>query len=121
MQKIFFVSLFLANPLCLELEIRPIKCVNISSLSLKNPNKTIRCGKRARDCPVFEVKAKINVSVPSDVINRSKSIDYSTNGFRLVVHSEARTMFDDITKNQPSNTWISWVNAQMLYFRLSRE
>ena len=30
------------------------------------------------DCPVFEVKAKINESVPSDVINRSKSIDYST-------------------------------------------
>ena len=38
-----------------------------------------------------------------------------------MVHSEARTIFDDITKNQPSNTWISWVNAQMLYFRLSRE
>ena len=36
-------------------------------------------------------------------------------------HSEARTIFDDITKNQPSNTWISWVNAQMLCFRLSRE
>ena len=34
---------------------------------------------RHKDCPVFEVKAKINVSVPSDVINRSKSIDYSTN------------------------------------------
>ena len=42
--------------------------------------------------------AKINVSVPSDVINRSKSIDYSTNRFRLVVHSEARTIFDDIPK-----------------------
>ena len=26
---------------------------------------------RATDCPVFEVKAKINVSVPSDGINRS--------------------------------------------------
>ena len=38
-----------------------------------------------------------------------------------MVHSEARTIFDDIAKNQPSNTWISWVNAQMLYFRLSRE
>ena len=38
-----------------------------------------------------------------------------------MVHSEARTIFDDSTKNQPSNTWISWVNAQMLYFRLSRE
>ena len=38
-----------------------------------------------------------------------------------MVHSEAKTIFDDITKNQPSNTWISWVNAQMLYFRLSQE
>ena len=38
-----------------------------------------------------------------------------------MVHSEARTIFDDITKNQPSNTWISWVNAQILYFWLSRE
>ena len=36
-------------------------------------------------------------------------------------HSEARTIFDDFTKNQPSNTLIYWVNAQMLYFRLSRE
>ena len=70
---------------------------------------------------VFEVKAKISMSLPSDVINRSKSIDYSTNCFRLVVHSEARTRFDDVTKNQPSNTWISWVNIQMLYFPLSRE
>ena len=38
-----------------------------------------------------------------------------------MVHSEVRTIFDDITKNQLSDTWISWVNAQMLYFRLSRE
>ena len=38
-----------------------------------------------------------------------------------MVHLEARTIFDDITKNQPSSTWISWVNVQMLYFRLSRE
>ena len=73
------------------------------------------------DCPVFEVKAKINASVPSDVINRSMSIDYSTNRFRLVVHSKARTGFDKVTKNQPSNTWISWVNIQKLYFPLSRE
>ena len=29
------------------------------------------------DCPVFEVKAKINFSVPSDVINRSKPIDFT--------------------------------------------
>ena len=52
----------------------------------------------ATDCPVFEVKAKIRVSIPSGVIR-----------------------FDYITKKQPSNTWISWVNAQMLYFSLSRE
>ena len=38
-----------------------------------------------------------------------------------MVHSEASTGFDDITKNQPSNTWIAWVNAQMLSFPLSRE
>ena len=41
-----------------------------------------------------------------------------------MVHSEARTRFDDVTKNyknQPSNTWISWVNIEMLYFPLSRE
>ena len=56
------------------------------------------CVLRATDRPVFEVKAKINVSVPSDVINRSKSIEYSTNCSRLVVHSEARTRFDDDTK-----------------------
>ena len=34
------------------------------------------------------------MSVPSDVINRSKSIDYSINRFRLVVHLEARKRFD---------------------------
>ena len=46
---------------------------------------------RATDCPVLEVKAKINVSVPSDVI-----IDYRS--IRIVVHSEDRTRFDDVTK-----------------------
>ena len=30
-------------------------------------------------------------------------------------------MLVNILKNQPSNTWISWVNAQMLSFLLSRE
>ena len=45
----------------------------------KQKKKKKLCVLRATDCPVFEVKAKINVSVPSDVINRSKSIDYSTN------------------------------------------
>ena len=53
---------------------------------------------RVTDCPVFEVKAKSNVSVPSDVINRSKSIEYRINGYRRVVHSDARTRFDDKTK-----------------------
>ena len=38
-----------------------------------------------------------------------------------MVHSEARTRFDDVTKNQPSNTWISWANIQMLLFPLSRD
>ena len=28
---------------------------------------------RATDCPVFEVKAKMNVSVPFDVIHQSKA------------------------------------------------
>ena len=36
-----------------------------------------------------------------------------------MVHSEARTRFDDVTKNQPSNTWISWVNIHMSYFLMS--
>ena len=42
-----------------------------------------------------------------------------------MVHSEAISRFDDVTKkttkNQPSNTLISWVNIEMLYFTLSRE
>ena len=59
--------------------------------------------------------------VPYNVINRSKSIDYSTNLFLLVVQSEARTWVDNVTINQPLNTWISWVNIQMLYFPLSRK
>ena len=83
--------------ICLASENRPIKCLNISSLCQKNPNKNILCVLRATDCPFFEVKTKI-VSVPSDVINRSKSIDYSTNCVRPVVHLEARTRFGDITK-----------------------
>ena len=53
---------------------------------------------RATDCPVFEVKAKFNVWAPSDGINRLKSIDYSTNLFRLVAHLEAKAKFDDVTK-----------------------
>ena len=38
-----------------------------------------------------------------------------------MVHSEARTRFDNVIKNQLSNSWISWVNIQMLYFPLSQE
>ena len=38
-----------------------------------------------------------------------------------MVHSEARTRFDDVTKKSPSNSWTSWENAQMLCFPLSRE
>ena len=38
-----------------------------------------------------------------------------------MVHSEARTRFDDVTKNQPSITWISWIDIQMLYFPLIQE
>ena len=79
MQKILFVQFYLENPLGLESEIRPIKCLNISSLGQKNPNENILCVFCATDCPVLEVKAKINVSVPSDVINRSISIDNSAN------------------------------------------
>ena len=45
----------------------------------KNPNDHIPCVLRATYCPVFEVMAKINVSVPSDVINRSKSINNRPN------------------------------------------
>ena len=55
----------------------------------------------------LEVKGKMNVSVPSDVINRSKSIDCTANVFRCVVHSEARTVLDNLTKIQSSNAWIS--------------
>ena len=58
----------------------------------------ILCLLYATDCPVFKVKAKINVLVPSDVINRSKSIDFTTKRFQLLVFSEARTRSNDITK-----------------------
>ena len=61
---------------------------------------------RATDCPVFEVKAKISMSVHSDVINRS-----------------IQKLEKDLTilQKKPLNTWISWINIQMLYFPLSRE
>ena len=121
MQNFLFVQFYLDNHLGLESKIRPIKCLNIFSLLQKNPNKNILRILCATDCPVFEVKAKINASVPSDVIYRSKKIDKSANWFRLLDHSEATRLLDDITKNQPSNCWISWINAQMLSFQLSRE
>ena len=55
----------------------------------------------ATDCPVFEVKAKINVSVPSGVINRPKSTDSYINRFLLLVYSVARTRFDDSKNIRP--------------------
>ena len=61
----------------------------------------------ATDCPVFEVKAKINVSVLSDVINRPKSKDFNIKRSLLLLLSVARTRFDDSTKNHSSNTCIS--------------
>ena len=41
--------------------------------------------------------------------------------FRFVVHSEARTRLDNLTKIKSSNAWISSWNAQMLHFPLCRE
>ena len=38
-----------------------------------------------------------------------------------MVHLEAKTRFDDITKDQPSNTCIFRVNEQLLFSSLSRE
>ena len=43
------------------------------------------------------------------------------NLFRFVVHSEARTRLDNLTKIQSSNAWISSWNAQMVHFPLCRE
>ena len=68
------------------------------------------------DCPVFEVKAKINVSVHSGVIYRPNRLTLTQNGSYV-----ARTRFDDSTKNQTSNTWISWLNMQILYFFVPRK
>ena len=41
--------------------------------------------------------------------------------FRFVVHSEARTRLDNLTKIQSSNAWISSWNVQMLHFPLCWE
>ena len=120
-KKILFVQFYIESPLDLEFEIRPIKCLNISFLWQKNLNKNILHVLSATDCPVFEVKAKINMSEISDVIHLSKEIDKSKNWFWLVVHSEATTRFDDITKNQPWNCWISWIKEKKNSFQLSQE
>ena len=46
-------------------------------------------------------------------LSRHKSIKMGRSWHRflkvLLVHSEARTRFDDINKHWPSNTWIIWV------------
>ena len=52
----------------------------------------------APDCPVLKVKAKVNVSVPSDVINRPNSTGFNTKRVILLVISVARTRFDDSIK-----------------------
>ena len=64
----------------------------------------------------IQIKAKINVSVPSGV--KRKSTDFYIKRFLLLVHSVVKTKFDDSIKNQTSNTWISWSNMQMLYFSI---
>ena len=56
----------------------------------KNPNTNILCLLGSTD---FKVKAKFNVSVRSDAINQSKSIDITTKRFQHLVHSEARTRY----------------------------
>ena len=68
------------------------------------------------DCPVFEVKTRINVLVSSDVLNRSKSTDFNTKCFRFFVCLEAKTRCDYMTKNQPSNNLFSLLNEQILHF-----
>ena len=70
------------------------------------------------DCLVFYVKTKIYVLVPSDIIKQPKSTDFNIKRFGFLVFSVARIRFDDITKNQSSNTWISLLNMQILNFPL---
>ena len=78
-KNILFVKFYLGYLLSLESEIKSIKSNNISSLRQKNPNENILCLLCSTYCPVLEVKVRINVLVPSDVINRSKSIDFTKN------------------------------------------
>ena len=74
---------------------------NVLSLLVK-PKLKMFCLLCATDCSVLEVKGKINVKLPSDVINRSKSIDLTINLFRFVVHSKTITRLDNLTKIQSS-------------------
>ena len=80
----------------------------------------------ATDCPVFEIKAKINVSVPSGFINRPISTELYIKRILLLVHSVATTRVYDSTKisdkNQISNIWISWSNiANVVFFHCIKE
>ena len=68
----------------------------ILSLIEKNPNENMLCLLCATYCPVFEVKAKINVSV---TFWRHKSTDFYMKRFLFLIYSVARTRFDDSTKN----------------------
>ena len=106
--KVWILNLSLLNALMYSLTDRKINFLNFLCLVC------------ATDCPVFEVKTKVNVSVPSGVIhvNRSKPIDFTKECFRLLILSKARTRCDDMTKNQPSNNFISLFNVQILYFPL---
>ena len=62
----------------------------------ENSKLNILCSLCAKDCPVFKVKAKMNVFEPSDVINRSKL--FTIKRFQRLVLSEARKRSNAITK-----------------------
>ena len=81
----------------------------------ETPNKNSLYLLCTTDCTVFEVNAKISVSVPSDVIDRLKINQFYHNRFLLKVHSETKIRCDGITKNQPSNDWNSGMNAQIVF------
>ena len=85
---------------------------------IKISYKNILCLLCATDCPVFEVKAKISVSEPSDVINQLKIDRLYDNGLRPMFHSETRISFDEIRKTSPLKYWICWLIMQMFFFLL---